>query len=1066
MNYKSLMEEQTREVFDAAIATKILQHIDRVRSSSHDGQARRWIWELIQNAKDASFPGEPVNIRVHLTHDELIFSHNGRPFSLKGILSIINQVSSKVPDDEDTTGKFGTGFVTTHLLSEVVRLSSILSDTGANGEQLPYKAFEVHLDRSGYDQAEVLTAVNKAVDVIRNIDQSPSVEFDKTQFNTSFSYALKTEKSKEIASLGLDDLKYSIIYALTFVKNIAKIEILNDITKENRTFIISSQDPTNTSQITKLCIDEINNNETIKHNLLVAKNGKTVVATPVDNNKNFMAIDNNTPKVFVDFPLIGSEEFPFPAVCNSSEFLPDEPRSFIPITESEQSVTSNTNKKILLECMELYRLILLESSSQNYSKFYNIIKFNKIITRPDLYAPWIEKNIFHKLLEYVAEIPVIKLASGTYVNSNSVSFPMADSSDELLSVGKITAMIKDRVVPADDEIQGWYDCFKNLVSKNENKLIELNYLIKNVMTFELKQDVSKLTFVQTIYNAVVKNNDLLKDLNAGNIALIPDQSAEFKLRNVKEVYKDIGIDDNFKKSIDLLNKFQIRNTPSLNTYLIYESLVHKDFNLGDDSVVKDAQINNFTNYISRKTDISFIDTDKDFVTNAFFQLMCCCDDDCWFNFAKTYFPDRMIGREYEPSQFYSYDVWKNALIYMVNMIAHQIVGRNNLTGLQQYYFADYSLNETLLHLKNFIKKSANVTTTIFSKKIFPNQYDNFFTMTELSFQEDAVCDDLKDIAKKLSSLEVIDYYAILLHKDLGYFSKCNSKIITNGEIAQAITLAINTLLNTKSLSEASEDIQIACTLLLDWIQSNEISAKTLFSNFSTDEDRMKLLTPNAASILSKKSKRVDQILKDHNIDSIDDLEELIAKAQNNQLVISPEYTYSGSYESYINFGESYFDGWSEYQKEEYARKVGDAGERFSFDILRKKWIDKGYEETQVNAQTCIFEKDSDKVELFLGDTDVYKQQGWDIKETINDNLPSFYEVKTTVNQDRKSVIRLTRSQANNAYVIPDRYSVMSLFITTDLQTVLECSTFDNVVAKLQTQELALAHDGMILYVMS
>ena len=39
--------------------------------------AKRWIWELIQNAKDVPNKFGRVEIKIELNKDSLIFSHNG-----------------------------------------------------------------------------------------------------------------------------------------------------------------------------------------------------------------------------------------------------------------------------------------------------------------------------------------------------------------------------------------------------------------------------------------------------------------------------------------------------------------------------------------------------------------------------------------------------------------------------------------------------------------------------------------------------------------------------------------------------------------------------------------------------------------------------------------------------------------------------------------------------------------------------------------------------------------------------------------------------------------------------
>lgn len=136
-NYSTRIDQSINSIHLAGIATKILQHMDRVRNVSDLSQARRWGMELLQNARDVSYDDQPVKICIRLEEDKLKFSHNGKPFRIKDILSIINQVSSK-SGDSGTVGKFGTGFVTIFQLSEEVEIKSVIQD----GE-LPHKPFHI-----------------------------------------------------------------------------------------------------------------------------------------------------------------------------------------------------------------------------------------------------------------------------------------------------------------------------------------------------------------------------------------------------------------------------------------------------------------------------------------------------------------------------------------------------------------------------------------------------------------------------------------------------------------------------------------------------------------------------------------------------------------------------------------------------------------------------------------------------------------------------------------------------------------------------------------------------------
>ena len=144
--YTTLATTLIGDIHNTGISTKILQFMQKVRNNSDERYALRWVSELLQNTRDCAYKDQGVKILIELKDDKLVYKHNSKPFRVKDILSLINQVTSKVDDDE-TTGKFGTGFMTTMLLSDVVNIKSVLQDKDKDlqDKDLPYKPFDVDI---------------------------------------------------------------------------------------------------------------------------------------------------------------------------------------------------------------------------------------------------------------------------------------------------------------------------------------------------------------------------------------------------------------------------------------------------------------------------------------------------------------------------------------------------------------------------------------------------------------------------------------------------------------------------------------------------------------------------------------------------------------------------------------------------------------------------------------------------------------------------------------------------------------------------------------------------------
>lgn len=112
-----------------------------------------------------------------------------------------NRISCSISPDS----KFGTGFLTTHLLSEKVEIEGVMKE-----EEEPYKKINILLHRSG-------ETINEIIDSDESYD-----EYSADDFNTVFRYNLD-ENGVKVAERGLNDLHISLCYSLVFLPEIKRL---------------------------------------------------------------------------------------------------------------------------------------------------------------------------------------------------------------------------------------------------------------------------------------------------------------------------------------------------------------------------------------------------------------------------------------------------------------------------------------------------------------------------------------------------------------------------------------------------------------------------------------------------------------------------------------------------------------------------------------------------------------------------------------------------------------------------------------------------------------------------
>ena len=242
---ESIIDAKLIQNNNKLVADKIRKTLLNIRNVPGISE-KRWIWELIQNAKDVPNKFNQVEIKIHLKKDSLIFSHNGKPFTIDNVLGILQQVSSKDSlNSDDQTGKFGTGFIGTHLLSDIVTIKGIVIYNDV------YRRFEIRLDRSARSSETLSKEVSRSITEFQtNMDFDDRSKYKKidfydhkqTDFDTSFVYKLKNQDAIRIAEQGLSDLENTApVTMATQFEKILSITIINDINKEENTYTINNR---------------------------------------------------------------------------------------------------------------------------------------------------------------------------------------------------------------------------------------------------------------------------------------------------------------------------------------------------------------------------------------------------------------------------------------------------------------------------------------------------------------------------------------------------------------------------------------------------------------------------------------------------------------------------------------------------------------------------------------------------------------------------------------------------------------------------------------------------------
>ena len=545
------IEEGRKEDGNRSIADKIIKRLhdlDKTVQNNHG----RWAWELLQNAKDSvAERNRKVSVQIIYGDEGIQFSHNGYHFTERDIRGLINQISSKEVDEGEVstrTGRFGTGFLTTHLLSKEVYIKGIIETIGGDFFQ-----FGFPLDRNGKTTVALIPKIENAWKQFQtSTDNSEIDKYDEEALNTSFIYSLDSTEQKEIARIGVDEFTTLIPYVLSFIPEIYSVEIIDNVRDEITVF-------TNESEIVDgfKKIKKIYNGKTTIVRLLYATNGIVSIAARAIKKDDYFEILSieNLPKLFCDFPLIGTENFHFPIVVNSFYFNPQTERDGIWLWgENDSEVIEN--KDILEQAFLLYKEMIDGIETKSFKNVYNIAK-TKLPSTDEKYfdADWYVKYIQVPLREFLLTKSIVELEDGSNGKINELWFPLKSYNKEIKEeLWQYTSDLFPKAVCKKKILHDWTniiwdDISKITFSKLAGDIAKSKSISKLSESFENDQVLTFKWFnkVGTFINTDEINQPLFE-----KNALIPNENGDFLTKS--ELFIDQVKDPHLIEILQLLGE--------------------------------------------------------------------------------------------------------------------------------------------------------------------------------------------------------------------------------------------------------------------------------------------------------------------------------------------------------------------------------------------------------------------------------------------------------------------------------------------------------------------------------
>lgn len=430
-------------------------------ASSRDVMLPRWIWELLQNARDASLDsGQPLVADVERTASEVIFRHNGRRFTDDEVAHLIYHGSTKA-EDQNTIGQYGSGFLTTHLLSPDIDVSGQCSDG---------RYFEFRISRKVGSVQELSDSMNHVWECYK---QSLAPSSGVQTHTTEFRYGILPDAADAVDN-GLAMLERCAPLIMVFNPEFDRIELRMD--GRILCFIRKSETVVPAMGLSEIVVEKRANENRHDLRYAVARNETTSVAVPVTlagGGRRGINPIAHIPRLFLGFPLVGTEDFSFPAIVNDFDFAPNDGRSGVYLGLSDNS-DNHRNQSAIERACELLAGLLEHAANQGWENTHLLANVPAVREREWLNRAWLRDTLGSQFVDVIRRTPAVITGEGDAKSPREANLPYARTADGVVALWDLLNEWRGGigVLPKRSEVVGWWNVVESWanVRNTEGKL--------------------------------------------------------------------------------------------------------------------------------------------------------------------------------------------------------------------------------------------------------------------------------------------------------------------------------------------------------------------------------------------------------------------------------------------------------------------------------------------------------------------------------------------------------------------------------------------------------------------
>lgn len=587
MNYNVLNRQKEKEkAQENAKRADMKQHADKLiqgfdKLNAND--SKRALWELFQNAIDLS---DQCEVIIEVKENGLWFSHNGKPFTSDTLGSLIKQVSSKGAENNDEqVGQYGTGFITTHSFGKQIYIDGSMEvDDGF----FILKDFDI--DRRATSSEDLIPKLISQQENIYKIIDDSVLEQNQIKF-TTFKYVASDSLEIDYINQALEDIHQILPFVMVLNEKLKTVKIINN----DSSITVYSKD--NETSIENTLESTININEIPKKVYsLRSEDGKIKIILPLIDSNESLTFNDVVSKLFLYYPLIGTEKFGINFIVHSTDFAATEPRDGIHLKSINPSLSQREDdNRAILEKASNMIFEFIRSNSYVIKNPIHLAQINfSSISETELLTnyfsvlreKWTQEFLQADLINMQGENNILR------IKPKDCFFLSTELLDDELLFDDIYSLVKRfwSALPLKQNSKRWSRIVEKWHQSRDIKYITIEMILEKIQESENLITIEKESQLRNFYQYLINSG---KEELFSKYKLLPNIKGVFFSR--ENLNSKLNIPD---KLISIANVLAPEIT---------DRHIHQDFKFNLD--FKDYNRKNFTSELNSK--IALIkDTDK------------------------------------------------------------------------------------------------------------------------------------------------------------------------------------------------------------------------------------------------------------------------------------------------------------------------------------------------------------------------------------------------------------------------------------------------------------------------